>query len=56
MLEYVQSLYIHEGVVTMVQNIKTSCTCIDLEDVNKGTKMMANEKPVNVTLITSELC
>ena len=40
----------------MVENIQTPCnTCIDLEDVNKGTKKMANGKVVDVTLITSEL-
>ena len=40
----------------MVENIETPCnTCIDLEDVNKGTKKMANGKVVDVTLITSEL-
>ena len=56
MLEYVQSLYMHEGVAPMVENIETPCnTCIDLEDVNKGTKKMANGKVADVTFITSEL-
>ena len=46
----------HEGVTPMVENIETPCnTCIDPEDVNNGTKAMANGKSVNVTLITSEL-
>ena len=32
MLEYVQSLYMHEGVTPMVGNIETpSNTCIDLK-------------------------
>ena len=55
MLEYVQHLYMHEGVAPMVANIETSCnTCIDLEDVNKGTKKMADGKVVDVTLIASK--
>ena len=45
MLEYVQSLYMHEGVAPMVENIETPCnTCIDLEYVNRGTKKRANGK------------
>ena len=45
MLEYVQSLYRHEGVAPMVENIETPCnTCIDLEYVNRGTKKRANGK------------
>ena len=49
MLEYVQSLYMHEGVAPMVENIETPCnTCIDLEDVNKGAKKMANGKTTDV--------
>ena len=32
----------HEGVAPMVQNIEKPC--IDIEDVNKETKKMANHK------------
>mgnify|MGYP007007534996 CR=1 FL=1 len=40
----------------MVENIETPCnTCIDIEDVNKGTKKMANGKVADVTPITKEL-
>ena len=58
---YLTSLYIslslmHEVVVTIVENIERPCnTCIYLEDVNKGTKNMANGKVADVTLITREL-
>ena len=46
----------HEGVAPMVENIETPCnTCIDLEDVNKGTNKMTNRKTIHVTLITNEL-
>ena len=39
----------HEGVAPMVENIETPCnTCIDLEDVNKGAKKMANGKTTDV--------
>ena len=56
MLEYIQSLYMHDGMTPMFEKLETPCiTCIDLEDVNKGTKKMANGKVVDVTLITSEL-
>ena len=38
-------LYKHERVDLIVENIETPCnTCIDLEDVNKGTKKMAKGK------------
>ena len=40
----------------MVENIEIPCnTCIDIEDVNKGTKKMANGKVANVTVFTIEL-
>ena len=56
MLEYVQRLYMHEGVAPIVQNIESPHdTCIDIEYVNKGTKKMAKSKVTDVTLITSEL-
>ena len=45
MLEYVQSLYMHEGVAPMVENIETPCnTCVHIKDINKRTKSMANGK------------
>ena len=45
MLEYVQSLYMHEGVAPMVENIETPCnTCIDIEDANKGKKWLTAKK------------
>ena len=46
----------HEGVAPMVENIETPCkTCIDLENINKGTEKIANGKAIDVTLITNEL-
>ena len=45
-----------EGVVSIVENIETPCnTCIDPNDVNKGTKKMTDGKESDVTLIRSEL-
>ena len=42
-LEYVQSLFMHEGVTLIVENIETPCnTCIELQYINKGTKNMIN--------------
>ena len=56
MLEYVQCLYMHARVAPMFENIeKPYNTCIDREDVNKGTQNMANGKAKDVTLITSEV-
>ena len=56
MVEYVQSLYMDEGVAPMVKNIETPCnTCTNLEGVNQGTKNMANGKATVITLIRSEL-
>ena len=40
----------------MVENIETQSTiCIDIDDVNKGIKKMANGKAVDATYISSEL-
>ena len=40
----------------MVESTEKPCiTCIDLEDVSKGTKNMANGKATIVTPITCEL-
>ena len=56
MLDYVQRLYMHEGVAPMVEKIETPCpTCIDIDDVNKGIKKMANGKAVDATYVSSEL-
>ena len=42
----------HEVVVTIVENIERPCnTCIYLEDVNKGTKNMANGRSYDITPI-----
>ena len=56
MLDYVQRLYMHEGVAPMVEKIETPCTtCIDIDDVNKGITKMASGKAADVTYISSEL-
>ena len=56
MLEYVQCLCMHAGVAPMFENIETPYNiCIDREDINKGTKNMANGKAIDVTLIASEV-
>mgnify|MGYP000061182294 CR=1 FL=1 len=47
MIDYVQRLYMHEGVALMVENIETPCTkCIDIDDVNKGIKKMVSGKEI----------
>ena len=56
MLDYVQRLYMHEGVAPMVEEIETPCTtCIDIDDVNKGIKKMVSGKAADATYISSEL-
>ena len=56
MLEYVQRLYMHEGVAPMVEYIETPCTkCINIDDVNKGIKKMASVEAANVNHVSSEL-
>ena len=56
MQEYVQKLYMHDGIAPMVENIDVpTVTCVNLEDVNKGTKKMASGKVADVTSLTSEL-
>ena len=56
MLDYVQRLYMHEGVAPMVEKIETPCTtCIDIDDVNKGIRKMANRKAAEATYVSSEL-
>ena len=43
--------YMHEGVAPMVESIETPCNaCIDLEEVSKELKKMANGKLIDVTL------
>ena len=42
MLEYVQRLYMREGMAPMVENIETPCnTCIDIDSFNNETKELA---------------
>ena len=51
LFQNVQSLYMHEGVAPMVESTKTPCNaCIDLEEVSKELKKMANGKLIDVTL------
>ena len=39
LLEFVQRLYVHEGVALMVENIETPhYTCINIKEVNKVSK------------------
>ena len=46
----------HEGVAPMVEKIETPCpTCIDIDDVNKGIRKMANGKAVDATYVSSEI-
>ena len=45
MLEYVQRLYMHEGVASIVENIEEPHdTCIDIEDINKGSENIATSE------------
>ena len=56
MREYVQRLYMHEGVALMVENIETPYnTCINIDDVNKGIKKMASGKATDATYVSSKL-
>ena len=49
MLDYVQMIYMHEGVAPIVEKIETPCTtCIDIDDVNKEIKKMASGKASDV--------
>ena len=54
--EYVQQLYMHDGIVPMVESIDIpSEICVNIRVVNKGTKKIANDKATNVSSIRSEL-